>query len=135
MIGCEECSSSSSETCTTCVDDYWTDLVNGQCDCWWSSLERPNSQGICDYCYAVGCGSCLAGFSDDCYICEKDEYTLSGYQCYCPEGQIFNRNKVCHTCNVIGCHRCSSSSKDKCSTCIDSYWADLVNGQCECWWS
>ena len=135
VIGCEECSSSSSETCVNCVDDYWTNIINGECDCWWSSLEKPNSRGICNNCYAVGCASCLAGSSYYCHICEDEANTLSGYQCYCPDGQIFNEDGECHTCNVVGCNKCSSSSPDVCTECIDDYWTNIVGGQCDCWWS
>ena len=55
--------------------------------------------------------------------------------CLCPEGQYFNREGICDTCQVVGCKECVDGSDTECKKCID-YWADLVDGECDCsWWS
>ena len=69
VVGCNKCLRSSEDVCVECIDDDWTYIINGRCDCWWSSWEKPNSKGICDYCYAKGCASCIRGSSYRCYKC------------------------------------------------------------------
>ena len=38
----------------------------------------------------------------------------------------------CTTCKVIGCKTCSNYSNEVCDVCIDSEYAVVENGKCQC---
>ena len=94
-LGCGTCSSENTAECIACLDWYWTEIVDGECVCTWSSSERVNSEGVCEYCYVDGCASCLAGDSYTCFQCEDSSATIENGECVCPEGSVMLDSGVC----------------------------------------
>lgn len=83
ILGCEQCEVNNPNVCSYCLD-YWADVNDeGICECWFST-EELNSEGICAYCWAQGCSSCIAGSSLNCYRCTDQINTeiIEG-DCFC----------------------------------------------------
>ena len=76
-----------------------------------------NSEGVCEYCFALGCNSCYAGNSLSCFLCSDPVAVSVNGLCTCPDGMKINSLGFCEYCNVKGCGSCEINSPDVCSWC------------------
>lgn len=99
MPGCEICSDDVN-VCQECIDDQAI-ITGGQCQCE-KAWQKPNSFGMCSFCFVEGCASCTWD-SSKCYSCLDSSATLVEGKCVCPDNMPMTIDGICQECLLDNC--------------------------------